>query len=170
MNWTRQVRKLTTNKLQRIFSYGNKKGKGLDKQKPSKKTRIERDRLQEQGVERLNIDDEGKLNLTEEEIRRRRKRDKVMRKNSNNNNNMRPKGTRHIKNDHSGYSKEVREILEEQDDDLDNIGDLLAETNAMANAMNNEIMLQDELINDTRAYTEESNRRINENRRKLDKL
>lgn len=87
-----------------------------------------------------------------------------------NKNTSAPVETRKIEEDYSGYSDDVANVLRQQDEDLDQIGDVLSDMRVMANAMNNELEYQDKLLHEVQDFSNETSRRAKDNARKIAKL
>ncbi len=174
----RIIDKMSKPKIVRMFQRKKAGGKGLDKVKAGRKERGQREELREGGVDALNIEgmQDGRNAREVEEARamaelsdsekEEKKRKLFGRKNAE------KKGTavRDIENDYSHYSEGVATAMKEQDKDLDQIGDMLGDMKALANAMNNELKLQETLIDEVQDFTSETRKRTQANAKRVQQI
>lgn len=78
--------------------------------------------------------------------------------------------TRDIHDDYSQYSSGVADALKQQDDDLDLIGDAVADMKAMGAAMNHELDYQNKLVDDVQERASVTSKRTKENARKIARI
>lgn len=76
-------------------------------------------------------------------------------------------GTREIVENYSEFSPDVKEVLIEQDDDLDLISDSLSDMKNMAVAMNNELQYQAHLVEQVQGLTNDTSERTKRNANKI---
>ena len=174
----RIIDKMSKPKIVRMFQRKKTGGKGLDKVKANKKERGHREELRQGGVETLNIEgmQDGRNAREVEEARAmaelneadkdEKKRKLFGRKNAE------KKGiaVRDIENDYSQYSEGVANAMKEQDKDLDQIGDMLGDMKALAGAMNNELKLQEQLIDEVQDFTSETRKRTQANAKRVQQI
>lgn len=175
----RIIDKMSKPKLVRMFQRKKPTGRGLDKVKAGKKERAARDGMRDAGVAGIDIDGiaSGACAREREDERERerlelleaaeKKRGGLFGKNKTSKANV---GVREINEDYSHYSEGVAVVMREQDKDLDQIGDALADMKDLANAMNAELKLQDDLINEVQDFTSETRKRTKDNAAKITKI
>lgn len=185
----RIIDKMSKPKLVRMFQRKKGTGKGLDKVKASRKDHDERDELRKKGLETLDLDSfdggsKGHLSLQDLQ------RDELLSPVGADGPSASADGKRRIwkgrrgkgatidvpldaknvREDYSGYSEGVADVMRKQDDDLDLISDALKDMKELAGAMNNELDYQDRLISEVQDFTVETSVRTKENARKIHKI
>lgn len=175
-----------------MFQRKKPAGKGLDKVRGSRKERTAKEEMREKGVEALDMDrlqsastdqivtlddlDDSQqqrnelfgTETSEKGASSSRLRAPRFRKKDNPQPTV--KSSRQVKEDYSQYSEPVANVMREQDEDLDQISDALADMKELAGAMNNELEYQDKLIHEVQDFTQETSRRTKENARKITKI
>eukprot|EP00177_Eucheuma_denticulatum_P001425 GFKZ01002572.1.p1 GENE.GFKZ01002572.1~~GFKZ01002572.1.p1 ORF type:complete len:297 (+),score=64.33 GFKZ01002572.1:193-1083(+) len=184
----RIIDKMSKPKLVRMFQRKKGTGKGLDKVKASRKDQDERDELRKKGLETLDLESfdggsKGHISLQDLE------RDELLETGGSEDpaassdgkrriwKGRRGKGggdvrvdAKNVREDYSGYSAGVADVMRKQDDDLDLISDALKDMRELAGAMNNELEYQDRLISEVQDFTVETSVRTKENARKIHKI
>lgn len=173
------IDKMVKPKFVRMFNRKKLTGKGFDKAKTSKKDIAEREELREKGVDGVDFErmtgTSQSVTLEDLESERDQLLDAENVQNYKRGRRGKKKGselknTRQIKEDYSQYSEPVATVMKQQDDDLDQISDALADMNALASAMNNELNYQDKLITDVQDSTKETSIRAKENAKKIKRI
>lgn len=72
--------------------------------------------------------------------------------------------------DYSEFSKEVADILMDQDSDLENIGDVVLDMHGLATAMNHELKYQEKIISQVQKHTDDTSKRAQDNAKKISVL
>ena len=185
----RIIDKMSRPKLARLFVRKKAGGKGLDKVKTSRKDADAREELRRGGVDAVDLkgmraagEGDGPAAVTLDDLERdvllegaelveasaprrarigRRKKDAAP---------PAARDAREVQEDYSQYSEGVAHVMRKQDDDLDQISGALADMQALAGAMNNELDYQDKLINEVQDFTVETSVRTKENARKINKI
>lgn len=182
------IDKMSKPKLVRMFQRKKATGKGLDKVKASRKDQDEREELRKKGIETLDLESfdggsKGHISLQDLE------RQDLLEDGGGDNPSASVDGKRRIwkgrkgkgggdvrvnaknvREDYSGYSQGVAEVMRKQDDDLDLISDALKDMKDLAGAMNNELEYQDRLISEVQDFTIETSVRTKENARRIQKI
>lgn len=168
---------MTKSKLSRMFQRKKPAGRSLDNVKANRKEQEAREELRSNGLESIDVQgmqgQDGTVAMTQ--LKRNPVDDDTseVRRSLFAKKNKAPPArvqTRNIEEDYSGYSKGVAKVLQQQDDDLDQIGDVLSDMHTMAKAMNNELEYQDKLIAEVQDFTSETSKRAKDNARKIAKL
>lgn len=168
---------MTKSKLVRMFQRKKPAGKSLEKVKANKKEQEAREELRSKGLESIDVQgmqgQDGSVSMGE--IQRATANDEATEARRGlfaKKNKDPPTRTqaRHIEEDYSGYSKGVAKVLQQQDEDLDQIGDVLSDMHSMAKAMNNELEYQDKLIGEVQDFSAETSRRAKDNAKRIAKL
>lgn len=174
---TEVIDKMRKPLILRLFQLKKKAGRCLDEVRTN--DRKEREELRRNGVESMSVNavatakfesmddlasDDG--DSGKEEKSNKRNWIKKKKKNNGEGNG----GTRAVTEDYSEYSDGIGDVLRQQDDDLDLIGDVLSDMKNMAHAMNNELDCQSTLITEVQNFTEVTSERTKANARKIEKI
>lgn len=170
---------MTKSKLARMFQRKKPVGKGLEKVKGTRKEQEARQELRNKGLESLDVksmqSSDGTVKM--HDLQREELLDAPAASGSKlgwlgkKNRDPTPRlETRAIQEDYSAYSSGVAQVLKQQDEDLDQIGDALSDMKAMATAMNNELEYQGELIEEVQTFSTETSRRTKENAKKIARI
>lgn len=173
----RIIDKMSKPKIARMFQRKKPTGKGLDKVKAGRKELAARGDLRDTGVDGIDIDGiaSGATSREREEARELERNELL--EASEKKRGLFGKGkhkgnssVREIEEDYSHYSEGVANVMKEQDKDLDQIGDALSDMKSLANAMNNELKLQDELIDEVQEFTSATRKRTQANAKKVQQI
>lgn len=170
---------MTKSKIVRIFQRKKPLGKGLDKVKGTRKEQDARQELRNKGLDSLDMKamESSDSTMRMHDLQREELLDapavsgsklgwlgKKIREPA-------PRlQTRAVQEDYSAYSSSVAQVLKQQDEDLDQIGDALSDMKAMATAMNNELEYQGELIEEVQTFSTETSKRTKENAKKIARI
>lgn len=180
----RTIDKMNRPKIVRMFQIKRSKGKGLDKVRPGEKELEERQKIRNEGLDSIDVramqKQEATVDMDDLEApvdsldgegdSNKKNRLKLFggkRTKSNEAANTPLQSSRRIQEDYSGYSDNVATVLRKQDDDLDKISDVLGDMKSMANAMNNELEYQAQVINDVQNMSEETSKRTRDNKNRI---
>lgn len=170
------IEKMTKSKIARMFQLKKSNGKGLDKVKAGRKEKEAREELRTKGLDSIDVQGMQKQDgaVSSVELRLTDNDDNVSEARrglfGKKNKETQVIKARDIKGDYEGYSEGIANVLKQQDDDLDQIGDVLSDMQVMAKAMNNELEYQDKLLHEVQDFTNETSRRAKDNARKIGKL
>lgn len=177
----RVIDKMSKPKIVRMFQRQKPMGKGLKNVKAGRKDIAEREKLRQNGLDSVDLKsmqkpDEDELACTfdsvvdREELLGDSQDSEKKGRQSKKKTSSAPQNSRAIKEDYSGYSSGVAQVLKQQDDDLDKISDALADMNALAKGMNSELDYQEKLINEVQNFTEETSIRTKEHARRVNRI
>lgn len=169
------IDKMSKPKIVRMFRGKKGGGKGLDKVRGNKKDMAEREELRGKGLHGMDLDgmaggddddDDGEGDREELfEVQDHKKSKKGKSKGPKS-----PRSAREVHEDYSQYSSGVASAMREQDEDLDQISDALADMKALADGMNNELNYQEKLIAEVQDFTEETSTRTKDHARRVNNI
>lgn len=180
----RTIEKLNKPKLVRMFQRKKPAGKGLDKVKVSRKENEQREELRTKGLDSIDVkklqtsvdgksvqmQDLQREQLLEEDAGSSTTTGRLAWLGKKSREPAPRVQTRDIQDDYSQYSSGVADVLRQQDDDLDAIGDAIADMKAMGTAMNNELDYQNTLVTDVQERSSVTAQRTKANARKIARI
>lgn len=179
----RIIDKMSKPKIVRMFQRKKPVGKGLNKVRGSKKEVEAREAMKKNGVDALDMEKmagSSKDGLDMEDLAREELfsgatpvADVKGRKSRFGRPSKAPQvpvNSRDIKEDYSHYTEGVATVMRQQDDDLDEISDALADMQSLATAMGQELTYQDKLITEVQDFTAETSRRTKANARRVNQI